>query len=216
MRIIIISPAHPFRGGIAASSERLALEFIHLGYEVEIHTFTKQYPKLLFPGKTQYSESPPPKELKILRTIHAFNPFNWFIAGRKLRKSQADLIITRYWLPFMAPALGTVNWIGKKNRKTIALVDNIIPHERHFYDAWLSSYFVRQMDAFVVMSKSVKEELRQFTKSKAISYFPHPIYDIYGEKPAKEKALEHLKLDPSFDYLLFLASSGTTRDWIYC
>lgn len=210
MKIVILSPAYPFRGGIAASSERLAKEFQYLGHEVEIHTFTKQYPKLLFPGKTQYSNGEPPQGLKILRTIHAFNPFNWLISGWKLRKTKADIIITRYWLPFMAPALGTVNWIGKKNRKTIGLVDNIIPHEKHFYDSILSAYFVRVMDAFVVMSKSVKEELRRFTKTKPIEYYPHPIYDIYGKKPSREEALSYLDLDPEFEYLLFF---GFIRDY---
>jgi len=210
LKIVIISPAHPFRGGIAASSERLAIEFINLGHEVEIHTFTKQYPSLLFPGKTQYSSSEAPQNLKIKRTIHAFNPFNWFRSGRILRNTDADIIVTRYWLPFMAPALGMVNWIGKKNRKTIGLVDNIIPHEKHFYDPILSNFFVRQMDGFIVMSKSVKEELRQFTKTKPIEYFPHPIYDIYGDKPSREEAIAKLKLDPMLNYLLFF---GFIRDY---
>lgn len=209
-KIVILSPAHPFRGGIAASSERLAQEFQEMGHEVEIHTFTKQYPEFLFPGKTQFSTSKAPENLPIKRTIHAFNPFNWYKAGRQLARAKADLIITRYWLPFMAPALGTVNLFGKKKSKTIGLVDNIIPHEKHFYDAFLSNYFVRQMDGFVVMSQSVKEELRRFTKTKPIEYRPHPIYDIYGEKPEKQAALKHLKLDPEYRYLLFF---GFIRDY---
>jgi glycosyltransferase involved in cell wall biosynthesis len=210
LKIVIISPAYPFRGGIAASSERLAEEFIRLGHKVEIHTFTKQYPKFLFPGKTQLSEGKAPSNLNIKRTIHAYNPLNWISAGLKLRKTRADLIITRYWLPFMAPALGTVNLIGKRKRIAIGLVDNIIPHEPHFYDSILSAYFVRQMNAFIVMSRSVKDELRQFTKSKSIDYHPHPIYDIYGIKPEKKVALKKLNLDPSFKYLLFF---GFIRDY---
>jgi glycosyltransferase involved in cell wall biosynthesis len=66
------------------------------------------------------------------------------------------------------------------------------------------------MDGFVVMSQSVKEELRRFTKTKPIEYRPHPIYDIYGEKPGKPAALKHLNLDPEYKYLLFF---GFIRDY---
>ena len=210
MKIAILSPAHPFRGGIAASSERLAREFFEMGYEVELITFTRQYPAFLFPGKTQYSDSPRPEGLKITRMIHAYNPFNWLMTGLKLKKHPADLFIVRYWIPHMAPALGTIMALAKGNRRCIALVDNIIPHEPHFYDACLSAYFIRQMDGFVVMSKSVGEEIRRFQQVKPVSYRPHPIYDIYGAKRTREQALAALRLDPSFSYLLFF---GFVRDY---
>jgi D-inositol-3-phosphate glycosyltransferase len=210
LKITILSPAHPFRGGIAASSERLAMEFIDLGHEVLIYTFTRQYPSLLFPGKTQFSESPPPPGLKIKRMIHAYNPFNWIAAGLALRKLETDIIIVRYWIPFMAPALGTIVALGKKKRKTFGLVDNIIPHEKHFYDKILSSYFTRFMDAFVVMSKSVKEELKDFISYQSVEYQPHPIYDIYGPKISRELALEKLGLAPDCRYILFF---GFIRDY---
>jgi len=103
----------------------------------------------------------------------------------------------------MAPALGTAMLLGKKHRKSIGLVDNIVPHEKHFYDPWLSAYFIASTDAFVVMSRSVKEELRRFTRNKAIRYFPHPVYDIYGKRKDRDTALMELGLDPSFRYLLF-------------
>ena len=210
MKIAILSPAHPFRGGIAASSERLAKEFQEMGHDVELITFTRQYPAFLFPGKTQYSQQEAPEGLKITRLIHAYNPFNWIWAGIKLRKHPAELFIVRYWITLMAPALGTIIALAKRKRKCIGLVDNIIPHEPHFYDRMLSAWFIRFMDAFVVMSKSVREEIRSFNASKPVSYFPHPIYDIYGQKPEKRKALEILQLDPQFNYILFF---GFIRDY---
>lgn len=210
MKISILSPAYPFRGGIAASTERLAVELQDMGHAVKIITFTKQYPNLLFPGKTQFSDGDAPHSLKIDRKIHSFNPFNWLKCGWQLRKSDADLFIVRYWIPFMAPALGTIMKIAKKNRRAIGFVDNIIPHEKHFYDSILSAYFVGAMDAFVVMSKSVKTELRSFTKKKSIHFSPHPIYDIYGQKPSKKEAKQILGLKEDNRYLLFF---GFIRDY---
>ena len=107
-KIIITGPAYPYRGGIAAFNERLAHELIAQGNDVEVVTFTLQYPSFLFPGKTQFSEGPAPADLKIERKINSMNPLNWIKVGRQLKKKKADLIIIAFWLPYMAPALGTI------------------------------------------------------------------------------------------------------------
>ena len=131
MNIIIIGPAHPLRGGIAALNERLACQLLDEGCNVEIYSFSLQYPGLLFPGKTQFTDSEPPKNLKIYKAINSINPFNWLRVGRQIKKKRPDLIIVRYWLPFMAPSTGTICRIARKNSNTkvIAITDNILPHE---------------------------------------------------------------------------------------
>src|SRR5690606_25093721 len=106
MRIIIIGSAHPFRGGIASFNERLARELIEKGHDVEIVSFTVQYPKLFFPGKTQYSDEPAPTNLTIHRWINSVNPFSWLVAGRKIWKKKPDMIISKFWIPLLGPALG--------------------------------------------------------------------------------------------------------------
>ena len=83
-RIVIVGPAHPYRGGIAATNELLARELIKHKYEVQIITFTLQYPDFLFPGKTQYSDSKEPNDLAISRSINTINPLNWVKIGKKM------------------------------------------------------------------------------------------------------------------------------------
>jgi len=211
-KIAILSPAHPLRGGIASSSERLAQELQAHGFDVVIYTFRLQYPGFLFPGKTQYSEDPAPDNLKIKVVINSINPLNWWKTGRELKKLKPDLIIARYWLPFMAPCLGSILRIAKKNKhtKVIALADNIIPHEPRFGDRQLTQYFVDAVDGFLVMSRSVKEEIRQFSSAKPVRYIPHPIYDNYGAKVEKRAALAHFGLSERQKYLLFF---GFIRDY---
>ncbi len=211
-KIAILSPAYPLRGGIASSSERLAQELQAHGFEVVIYTFRLQYPGFLFPGKTQYSEDPAPNDLKIKVVINSINPFNWWKTGRELKKWKPDLIIARYWLPFMAPCLGSILRVAKKNKhsKVIALTDNIIPHEPRFGDRQLTQYFVNSVDGFLVMSKSVKEEIRQFSIAKPVRYVPHPLYDNYGALVEKRAALQHLGLTEKVKYLLFF---GFIRDY---
>lgn len=203
--IVILAPAYPLRGGIASSSERLAYEFINQGHSVTIYTFSLQYPNILFPGKTQFSEDPPPDGLEIKVKVNSINPFNWLKIGREIRALRPDYIITRFWLPFMGPSLGTILRQAKKNKhsKVVAIVDNIIPHEKRPGDFTLSKYFVGSVDGFVVMSKSVGTELRQFTTEKPISYVPHPVYDNYGDPISKAAACAHLQLPPEDKYIMF-------------
>ena len=130
-RIIIVGPAYPYRGGIADFNERLAYEFQHEGHEVSIYTFTLQYPSFLFPGTTQYATGAAPEGLSIVRRLNSINPFNWIKVGRDIRRARPDVVMIRFWLPFLAPCLGTVARIIRRDKgiKVVALLDNVIPHE---------------------------------------------------------------------------------------
>jgi D-inositol-3-phosphate glycosyltransferase len=205
-KVSIIGSAYPLRGGgIATFNERLARAFQDQGDTVTIHTFSLQYPGILFPGKTQLSEEAPPQDLNIKVQINSVNPFNWIKIGHAIKKEKPDLVMVRYWIPFMGPCLGTIARIIKKNRhsRIIAIVDNIIPHEKRPGDRWLSSYFVRQVDGFIAMSRNVFHDLETFDKEKPKKYSPHPLYDNYGEKLDKKDALNQLGLPADVKYMLF-------------
>jgi glycosyltransferase involved in cell wall biosynthesis len=204
-KIIIIGPAHPFRGGIASFNERLVGEFQKEGYEVVIYTFTLQYPSFLFPGKTQYSNEPPLEALLIKRAINSINPFNWWSVGRKIRAEKPDFVIFAYWMSFMAPCFGTIARIVKKDKKIkcISLVHNMLPHEQHFYDPLLTKYFVKPVDAYIAMSQSVYNDIERFDPKKPKTLSPHPLFDNFGEKLPREEALQRLHLDTHYTYFLF-------------
>lgn len=200
LKIVLLSPAHPLRGGIAASSERLAKALQDAGHDVVIYSFSLQYPAFLFPGKTQMTEDPAPEGVIIKTRLNSVNPLNWMMVGREIAAEKPDQIIVRFWLPFMGPSLGTVLQVarlfsGKKIRVT-GLVDNIIPHEKRFGDRPFAHWFVRACNDFVVMSQSVGEEIRSFlpaskNTAEVVRFAPHPIYDTYGE-PLKKAAARHL------------------------
>lgn len=210
--IVIVGPAYPYRGGIAATNERLAQEFQRSGVKVTIYTFTLQYPSVLFPGKTQFVENQKKPPLNILRKINSINPINWVKIGRELKKLKPDLIIVRYWIPFLAPAFGQIIRKVKRNRKTkiIALVDNYKPHERRLGDRWLSKYFMAAVDGCLVMSYSVKADIEKDFKNIPIEYCPHPLFDHFGTIIPKEEAKKALKLDGNKNYILFF---GLVRDY---
>ncbi len=204
MNIVIIGPAYPYRGGIALFNERLAKAFQGNNHTVEIVTFKLQYPSIFFPGKTQFSDDLPPLNLKITQQINSINPFNWIKVGLRIKKQQPDLVIFSYWMPFMAPCFGTIASILKNNKrsKTIGLIHNIIPHEKRFGDSFLTTFFTKQNDGFIVLSGDVEKDLKTFTNNPVLQT-PHPLYDNFGEPKSKEEAKKLLNLNPDFNYILF-------------
>lgn len=205
MRIVILGPANPYRGGIAALNERLAVELKKEGHEVTIFNFRVQYPGFLFPGKTQYTDDVAPEGLKIVRKVNSVNPLNWLQVGRELKRLSPDLIVVRYWLPFMGPALGTICRLARRNKhtKVICIADNIIPHEKRPGDRLFTNYFVKGVDGFIAMSKEVFREIDIFVRKPVKRFAAHPVYDHYGEIIPRQEALPKLNLSPDYRYLLF-------------
>lgn len=203
-KIVIIGPGYPLRGGLATFNERLAKEYIAQGNEVTIYTFSLQYPGFLFPGTTQYSTEPAPVNIHINVCINSINPLNWIKVGNELKNNRPDIIIVRYWLPFMGPCLGTILRKVKKNKHTriICIADNIIPHEHRPGDKQFTRYFVKPVDGFITMSDKVMHDLRSFT-SKPAKRVIHPLYDNFGEPLNKAEARKHLGLKEHDRIILF-------------
>ena len=204
-KIIIIGPAYPLRGGLATFDERLARQFTQEGFDATIYTFSLQYPGFLFPGTTQYSDAPPPEDIDIKVRINSMLPPNWLSVGRELRKLNPDIIVVRYWLPVMGPCLGTILRKVKKNKhtKVVCIADNILPHEKRKGDKAFTKYFIKPVDAFIVMSEKVRNDLKIFDEEKPVMQVNHPLYDNFGEKISKEQARQALQLNPAEKIVLF-------------
>lgn len=202
-KVIIIGPAFPFRGGVANFNNALAQEYYDRGDQVILYSFTLQYPGFLFPGTTQYESGEAPKNLKIKTLINSVNPFNWINVARKINAEKPDYVVVRYWLPFMAPCLGTIARLLNKKIKILAITDNVIPHEKRIGDTLFTRYFVKSCDAFLSLSASVLDDLSKFTNTTYKKFIPHPIYNVFGDKIPKAKALENLGLNSEDKHLLF-------------
>lgn len=205
-KIIIIGPAYPLRGGgMSTFNERLARAFMSEGHSVSIYTFSLQYPSFLFPGTSQYSTEAPPKDLDIKVVINSINPFNWIKVGNRIKKERPDIIVVRYWLPFMGPCFGTILRRAKKNKhsRVICIADNVIPHEKRAGDKVFTNYFIKPVDAFITMSEKVLSDLSLFDQQKPARYIPHPLYDNFGEKISRSEARKNLGLQENGPIILF-------------
>jgi D-inositol-3-phosphate glycosyltransferase len=205
MKIISIGPAYPYRGGLASFNDRLSQQFSSEGHDVEIYTFSLQYPRLLFPGKTQYTDGPAPEGVKIKRNLNSINPLNWISAGFKIKQAKPAILLIRYWLPFMGPCFGTIARIAKSNRhtKVICIFDNVIPHEKRPGDKMLTKYFTNSIDGAIVMSQTVLDDLKTFRENIPMRLSPHPLFDNYGALVERDEAIATLKLSRDYSYLLF-------------
>ena len=205
MKIILVGTAYPYRGGLAAFNERLSKQFITEGHNVTIVTFSLQYPSFLFPGKSQYLDAPPPDDLKIVRYVNSVNPLSWIKTGYMIKREKPDILIFKYWLPFMAPAFGTISRIARQNRhtKVITIFDNVIPHEKRPGDKLLTRYYTSAIDGAVTMSESVINDLLLFREDIPVKLNPHPVFDNFGPPVERDVAMGYLGLDPQFSYILF-------------
>lgn len=204
-RVLIIGPAHPLRGGLATFNQRLAFAFQEEGHSCSILSFSLQYPDFIFPGTTQYSSEPAPENIEIHTRINSVNPLNWIRTGNWVKKMKPDLVVVRFWLPLMGPALGTILRRLRKNKHTriVCIADNVIPHEKRPGDKPFTRYFLKSCDAFITMSEKVMQDLRLFEKEKPAALVAHPLYDNFGAAISKQEARKYLGLPEKEKIILF-------------
>ena len=206
MKISIIAPVHPFKGGIADSTEILYRKLKERGNEVDILNFRRQYPDFLFPGKTQYkpltdSSSTIPSE----RILDSIDPLSWIKAFKKVKCGRPDLVIFRYWMPFFAPCFATIGLLIKKltKSKILYLCDNIIPHEKRLADLALTRFALKWADFFIVQSHFVARELHRIVPNPVFRVVPLPVYETYGKLLDKKTAKKRIGVDAEHLILFF-------------
>ncbi len=210
MKIAFLSTFYPFRGGIAQFNASLYRAF-EKKHSVKAFTFKRQYPDFLFPGETQMvTGKDKADQIPSERVLDTLNPFTYYSSANKIQDFFPDILLMKYWMSYMAPALGTVAKQIRKSSKVITILDNVIPHENRFFDESFTKYFLRQNHGFVVMSDSVKNDLLQLVPdAKCISH-PHPLYDHFGQSVNSEEAKRKLNIPAGKKVILFF---GFIRDY---
>ncbi len=204
LKIFIIGPAYPLRGGPAQFNENLCVELNKAGHDAQIISYSLQYPNFLFPGSSQYETSgKAPLGIKIHTFINTVNPLNSIKVANFIKKEKPDFILFRYWLPFFGPCLGTIGKLVRSKTKVLALTDNIIPHEKRFGDSGFTKYFVNSCDGFIAMSKTVLNDISKFSSNQNKAYSPHPMYETYGAMVSLKEAREKLGLNQTDKIILF-------------
>ncbi len=204
LKIFIIGPAYPLRGGPAQFNENLCSELLKAGHDAQIISYSLQYPNFLFPGSSQFETTgEAPKNLKIHTLINTINPLNWLKVARFIKKEKPNFILFRFWLPFFGLSLGTIARLVKSHTKVLALTDNIIPHEKRFGDKTLTKYFLKSCRGFITMSEKVLQDIALFSNTANKVYSPHPMYETYGPLISKIEARKKLGIQEDEKIILF-------------
>jgi glycosyltransferase involved in cell wall biosynthesis len=204
MRIAYLSTFYPFRGGIAQFNALLYNQFLKQGHQTKAFTFTTQYPSILFPGETQFvKENDSAEVIDSQRILSTTNPLSWYKSAKIIKKYNPDLMIMKFWMPYFAPSLGFVAGKLKNHTKSISILDNVIPHEKKFFDKSLTKYFLSKNHAFIAMSEKVKNDLLQLEPKAKVQVLPHPLYNHFGEINDKTQARDILGIDKNKKTILF-------------
>jgi len=194
MRISIIGPFQPFRGGISDFNTALFIE-LDKSHDIQVINYSTQYPKILFPGKTQYKNNAD-ELFKSERILSSINPLSWNKTANKIIEFQPDIVVFHYWMPFFVPALRKISKSLKKNidAKIIVICHNLIPHENHNFAQFFTKIFIKNIAQFIVMSESVKSDLLKIVPNAKFKLIPHPIYNIFGNTIDKKIARKNLDI----------------------
>ena len=203
MKITLIGPYPPFRGGISDFNYSLSKQ-LEVDQELQLINFTTQYPHLLFPGKTQYktNQNTTADSNRILSSI---NYFSWRRTANSILKFDPELIIVQYWMPFFSFSYNSViNRIKRKtNSQVVSICHNLIPHEDKKLYKWFTKRFISNIDKFILMSQSVEKDLTRFLENAEYITTFHPVYDLFGNIMERQSARKKLGLKSKNIVLFF-------------
>jgi glycosyltransferase involved in cell wall biosynthesis len=210
VKIAILSCFYPYRGGIAQFNANIYKE-LSKEHSVRAFNFSRQYPSILFPGKTQYvEEDDTAVKIDSLRVLDTANPFTFIKTAGLINSWQPDLLVMRYWMSWFAPSLGYVARHMGPSTKIISVLDNVIPHEPKIFDKPFTKYFLGASDAFIVLSDSVGEDLKNLKPNARFISTPHPLYNHFGDKIEMIEARRLLGIPQDKKTILFF---GLIREY---
>jgi glycosyltransferase involved in cell wall biosynthesis len=210
MKIAFLSIFYPFRGGIAQFSGAMfrALEIDH---QVKAFNFKRQYPKVLFPGETQFvKEEDAADSIDTERMLDSINPISFVRTAKAINNFKPEIFISSYWMTFFGPSIGGVAKRLNPSIKKIAILHNVKPHEKRFFDKASNNYFLNNHDGFVVLSDAVEKDLLEIHPEAKVLQLKHPNYNHFGTKINQEEAIAKLGLDTEKKTVLFF---GIIRDY---
>jgi glycosyltransferase involved in cell wall biosynthesis len=198
---VFFSALPPFRGGIAQFS---MATFVALQKVVAItgFTFKKQYPNFLFPGSSQYDPAYVGKS-PFARIVSTFAPWTYLGALLQIRKEKPTVFVTSYWMSFFAPMMAFWAYFLPKKTKKIAIIHNLNPHEKRWFDSFFNRLFLHTYDGFVVLSEAVKNEVLKVQPSAKVRCIAHPPYAANKTQLDTQACRVKLGLDPNKKTLLF-------------
>ncbi len=205
MKFVLVGPVYPYRGGIAHYTTMLAQTLAKRGSQFHVVSFRRQYPRWLYPGKSDRDPSQKPLRVNAEYLLDPLYPWTWWQTARRIAKWNPDLVIIQWWTTFWAPAFAALAFLlRRRGVKVLFVIHNVMPHEPHPWDRWLAHLALRQGHHFLVQTGREKERLLSLLPQAQMILSPHPVYDMFaGQRIPIAEAKQQLGLPVDEPVALF-------------
>jgi len=205
MRLALVTPAPPLRGGPVQYAAQLYAELVRRGHAVWVLGYRRQYPAFLFPGRSQREPSVAPLDLPNEPLFDPLAPFSWRRVAQRVQALALDGVLFQYWMPFFAPGYGAVAALIRRwtRTRTILLAHNIMPHEHQPGERLLTHWLVQRFDSFVVQLAIVRDDLLRLKPEARCAQAPHPIHELFDCPLTQADARAALGIPARVPLLLF-------------
>jgi glycosyltransferase involved in cell wall biosynthesis len=212
VKLALVGPVYPHRGGIAHYTTRLYQGLIEQGHQVSLHSFKRQYPRWFFPGRTDRDPSTLKLQVVCDYRLDTLNPLSWWATARAIRQQKPDQLILQWWVTFFAPIWVLLASGARRTEIRVTFIcHNVMPHERRPWDVWLTRWVLGKGDGFIVQSRAEKERLLALLPGRRVEVVTHPIYDMFAHQSiSQDKARRLLGLPTDGPVLLFF---GFVREY---
>jgi D-inositol-3-phosphate glycosyltransferase len=217
MRISLIGPVYPYRGGIAHFTTSLYNKMVEKGHEVQIISFYKLYPAWLYPGESDKDPSQDPFKVDASFVLDPYNPITWEATVKKVSLFNPEIVTIQWWVTILAPAYAYItSRLKSMGYKTIYIIHNVLPHEKRFWDSYFARLALRQGAHFIVQTGKEKDRFTQLLPGREAIIVPHPIYDIFTKpRISKIEARNNLAIVGLLPVILFFGIIRPYKGLVY-
>ena len=216
MKISIIGPTYPYRGGIAHYTTLLVKHLLAAGHHVKLYSYTRQYPQFLFPGKSDKDPSNTTLRVPCEYIVDPINPLSWWRVYRRIRRDAPDLLILQWWVPYWTPSLAAISYLIKHRTKIklVYICHNVTPHEESgTIDHRLAWVVLKRGDAFIVHSEQDRRKLCALLPNPLVQRVNLPTYEVFQQLTKEHKIEPHLRTTLGLDGKQVLLFFGFVRPY---
>jgi glycosyltransferase involved in cell wall biosynthesis len=216
VKICIIGPTYPYRGGIAHYTTLLVKHLEAAGHQVKLYSYTRQYPKFLFPGKTDKDPSQTTLRVPCEYIVDPIQPFSWWRVYRRMRRDLPDLVILQWWVPYWTPSLAAISWLIKRRTKMklVYICHNVTPHEESgTIDHRLAWVVLRRGDAFIVHSEQDRRKLLALLPQPRVWRTNLPTYEVLQQLTTTSEQPQSIRRALNLDGKQVLLFFGFVRPY---
>ncbi len=164
LKIMLVGPVHPWRGGIAQHGSLLAAALAEKGHDVEVLGYRSLYPRWLYPGADPREPSGGvtlPRDIPVHSLLRPLGPITWVAGLRAIRRAAPDVVLIQWWVPFFAPLLAFLGRGMRGRSRRVFICHNVLPHEGGgILDRLLTRFALRSADAWLVHASSDRKRLQ--------------------------------------------------------